>query len=253
MKVAWCLYGQPRLYNKGFENISKFINKYNDIEFEFFIHCWWDKSDVGDYYKHSYRNPSSEELLIRSNTDIDIINLYQPKKYLFEKSRFFKTNFINNSLMESYTKDYERLNYNNALSNLYSKYKVNDLLQNYINNNNVKYDLVISTRFDYLNDIIFDIKNVTFDKFYIVNNNESRLVINDSFIITNNNFFNIYSKTFINLNDIINNSEIMPKTLDLIHCFNFVPETILISNLIYNNIDVNTIIEKREDMFNFVK
>jgi hypothetical protein len=36
MKIAFCLYGQPRLFRKGFENIKEFCILNSDHEFVFF-------------------------------------------------------------------------------------------------------------------------------------------------------------------------------------------------------------------------
>ena len=250
MKIAWCLFGQPRLYKNGFINILNFINKYPDIQFDFFFHCWFDEKEIGNYYDHSYRNPSRDELLIKPNTDIELLNLYKPKKYLFEKSKTFNTNPIQNSKIHQSTKAHEQKNYNNVLSNFYSKYTVNNLLQEYINNNNEKYDLVISTRFDYLNNIVVDIKNINQNKLNIVHTNEQRIILNDSYIITNPNLFDIYSKAFINLSNIINNIDILNEGTKY-ETTNFVPESLLTLNLIYSKIDVINTIEKRKDMLNF--
>lgn len=45
MEIALCLFGQPRNYKLGFQNLDKhLISKYNVSTF---AHCWWDKSMGG--------------------------------------------------------------------------------------------------------------------------------------------------------------------------------------------------------------
>lgn len=253
MKIAWCLYGQPRLYDQGYINIKNFIDKHPNVDFDFFFHCWFNESEVGNYYSVAwYRNLSKEETLIKPNTDTELIKLYNPKSYIFEESKIFDVSFIQNSLIDIYTPSRDKTNYNNYLSNLYSKYRVNYLLQNYINDHNLSYDLVISTRFDYLNEIIVDIENINTEKINIAGYDKSRIILNDSIIITNTKLFNIYSQTYNNLCNIINNTELLTDNNSQ-PFLSLVPECILGLNLIYNKINITDIIEQREDIHNFLK
>ena len=39
MKIAYLLYGQPRDFNYGYNNIREFLSKQNDASVDFFYHC----------------------------------------------------------------------------------------------------------------------------------------------------------------------------------------------------------------------
>jgi len=46
IKIALCLSGQPRFFERGYEFIKKNIIDPND-NVDIFTHLWFDKSDVG--------------------------------------------------------------------------------------------------------------------------------------------------------------------------------------------------------------
>ena len=104
------------------------------------------------------------------------IDEYKPKKFLIEKQKIFRKpdffeykDFIKKTiknLIGFYVK--KELNYHNAIySRWYSCKKSLELLENYVNNNNTKYDFVICTRFDFFlkKKIIFENLNNNF--FYV--------------------------------------------------------------------------------------
>lgn len=66
VKIAYCLYGQPRNFIEGYKNIKKFVEKH---DVDFYYHTW-TLPDENMFYSHSgYRNIQKEEL----KCDKDII------------------------------------------------------------------------------------------------------------------------------------------------------------------------------------
>ena len=122
LKVAICLSGLVGSSSKGgkgktvdFKLAKKYfkknlINKHIDVSF--FLHCWENK-----YEK-------------------EILNLYKPEKYLFEKP-------ISKKLSTSFKKY-------GIISNNYSKLKVIELKRQFEDENQLIFDFVILTRFDIL-------------------------------------------------------------------------------------------------------
>ena len=131
MKIAYLLYGQPRNYKDGYENIKNLFkeNNINRVDVDFFFHCWLinenEKYNVSPWRK-------IENKFIVYNKDIinDLIKLYKPKAYEFENQKNFDYKNIKNS--------------NNILSQMYSRNKVKNLFNLY----NMTYDFVIMSRFD---------------------------------------------------------------------------------------------------------
>ena len=229
-KIAYCLYGQPRIYEYGFATINKLVEKYkNKYEFDFFFHANYDESLNGTYYKHSgYRHIENNDLLVKESTINDLIKLYKPKKFHYNIINSFDTDYIVNSKMYNNTPNKDKLNLYNFLSNLYSKYSVKQLLCEYDYN----YDIVISSRFDILNEITLDLDKIEKDKLYC-NYVSPQKYIADNIIITDYNIYCNYSNAFINLNNIINNDIIRDKIENYGCNYSFVIEPIVTSNIIY--------------------
>jgi hypothetical protein len=231
MKIAICFSGQPRNYETGKLVIDNLIKLNSNCEFDFFYHLWHSTLD-GIYYKPStYRNIDSAQLLIKQETP-DIINTYyKPKKYIIENPIIFETDYIKNSLMGKTLSQIEINNIDNAMSNIYSKYKSSLTLKNYVDENNVHYDFVLQIRFDFVNNINLNFNNLDKNKIYTAC--MSRKYINDNIVIANYENFLLYSKSYENINEIINNENIKEKSFNFIGCFGFVPEILLTCNLIY--------------------
>jgi len=207
MKIAICFYGQPRLYNKGYETIKNLMEENKECEFDFFFHSWFDKNMVGKKYSYShYRVIPDDELLIRENVDKELVNLYKPKKYLFETPKEFNSEIITNSKMYKCSKEKEKNNLSNFLSCVYSKYKSNQLLQEYIKETNNKYDFVISMRFDILKPI--NLKLSKLENKYIYNCMNDRIILVDHFVMSNPDIMNLYGNTYVNIENFVNEDDL---------------------------------------------
>jgi hypothetical protein len=202
-KIAICLYGQPRLVEKGYKYISEFIDrtsKYYNVDI--FIHTWWSKTIIGQLYSHSpWRNITTDELLIKEN-DIDIIkHLYGPTKILVEEPKCFDEEINTIKQLDIYKNSPENIknNINNTLSNLYSKLKVAELLSDYCSKNNYIYKGVVSLRFDFLNYIPFDFKISENNKIYTKLVGDRFYLCDHLIIFTDINLFFNFSKTYTNI------------------------------------------------------
>lgn len=143
MKIAICFYGQPRLYKQGYKIIKEFIDYNNEYNFDIFFHTWYDENLVGQYYQCApWRNIPQNELLIEKNIIDNLIELYKPKKYLYESPKIFDIYNIKSSKMYNESSNEIKINANNTLSNIYSKYIVSKILQDYVSETNKKYDLL---------------------------------------------------------------------------------------------------------------
>lgn len=180
MKIALCLYGQPRNYIKGYETIKTHIlDKYDT---DIFFHSWETdtKYDVSPW-----------RIVDNAKIDLDgVIKLYKPKSFLVEKSMTFYP-----SLGVGYNKTPYVKNSSNILSQYYSRTMVRNIFLSYCQNNSVSYDVVIATRFD-INICKFPPELNPEKILFCISHPTRPLIFNDNIIISNaNNFiklFNIY-------------------------------------------------------------
>jgi hypothetical protein len=252
MKIAICLYGQPRLYEKGYINIKNFIDLNNTHSFDSFFHTWYDDNMIGQYYQCApWRNISKAELEIKSDTIDNLINLYEPKEYMYESPKIFDTSIYNNTDMFLSSSDAIKQNINNTISSIYSKYQVSNLLKKYVDNKSIIYDFIISIRFDFLNELIFTIEDLKKD---VINcmNVYPRLYIVDNLIITNYDLFMKVSNTYLNLLQIMNNNKIKEYFKQISETYVVINESLITANLkLYYN-DLHKIIYMNSKIPNFV-
>jgi hypothetical protein len=241
-KIAYCLYGQPRNFNEGYKNIKKFVEKY---DVDFYYHTW-TLSKENSYYSHSeYRNIKNEEL----KCDKDIINklnlLYNPKAYLCNEATYFDftkyANFLNSIVYLNTSDSNKGEKISNTFSNYYSKQQVRDLLYDTIQKQQIRYDFVIMCRFDFLNEINFDLTNINNDKIYVSNIHRPRFIFSDAIILLNvDNFLKLFD-LYNNLPNLINNSEINSLVNSYNEKFIFVAESLLFANYLYHFKNLNNI------------
>jgi len=140
MKIAICFYGLHP------DECWKNINKKSDT-------CYnsWHKNVLSlndcDIFVHSF-SKKHEELL-----------KYKPKKYLFEDTEYFDNNIVDKEKCEYYYKKHNEIN--NIPIILYISYgikKTLELMNEYSNENNIEYDLILLSRIDvcWLKPLIFN-------------------------------------------------------------------------------------------------
>jgi len=115
MKIALCLSGQPRGLVKAYEYVQRNVLCCNDVDV--FCHVW------------------NEEEKVKS--------LYKPKKILAESQNKIKLN------KEYKTRDNINHPAINTFCFFYSLYMANSLREEYEKENNIKYDIVIRSRYDF--------------------------------------------------------------------------------------------------------
>jgi hypothetical protein len=211
MKVAFALYGQPRDYQTGYNNITNFISKHKDIEFDFFYHCWTlEKNNT--YPVSPWRNYSHEEVSYKENVINKLEELYKP---ILSESELQITNFDEKIYTNTiaYTNTIQNTilykNINNILSQLYSRNKVRNMINKHILDTNSKYDFIIMCRFDYHknNDILLNELDIT--KVYVSGANYPRKIIHDNFLIIPTDIFIKWFNIYENLHNILNNNDLL--------------------------------------------
>lgn len=133
MKIAMTISGQPRRHIHGFKELKKwFLDRYN---IDVYLHTWVDKK----FYKYDFFNQGKIQKVHKVNSKLydELLDLYQPKNYLFEKAIQFEATEIKGS-------HNQRLN--SQMSMWMSLQRAWDLVEQ----SGIKYDLVIRTRYDLL-------------------------------------------------------------------------------------------------------
>lgn len=247
MKIAICLYGQPRDYKYGYTCISNFIKNNNEHLYDIFFHCWIDDNII---YETSPWRQIDKEVLFIKNQDIvknDINLLYNPISYLYEKP--LDKNKMSN-LIEFIRKSKAYLNSDkskqnniyNTLSQIYSRNKVKDLFDNYIIYTKTNYDLVISTRFDgwdFPNKL--DISNIQKKYVYNMPIHKPRYLMADNFLICPPEIYIKWFNIYKNIKSLINNEKLELEMNNINENLEFNMEEILLANYLFCGYNPNNI------------
>ena len=166
MKIALCLFGQPRYISNSriFEHHKKAIYSQGDVDV--FTHYWFDSNkDTFERSDWSY----SENLTISKDTVEIIESRYKPKNQIFEPQIDFTPSpkikkIVDNLKDQRFNND---KNIFNIYSQLYSIEKSIQLFQDYSKENSIKYDFIILTRFDVILWSFPKLTNLERKKYYI--------------------------------------------------------------------------------------
>jgi len=140
MKIAVCLSGQPRHFEVGHKHLSSSLSGH---DVDYFFHLWFDESDVGQELKlYSDRNTLRVSDVIQKDTDKKILDLYKPRKYLFEKQKEFPSIEILDNNNGKPLKSTQPSSIYQSM--LYSRWKAGELMASHID----EYDLAVWTRTD---------------------------------------------------------------------------------------------------------
>jgi len=131
MKIAICISGLPRSYKEGFKELkTHFLDKY---DCDIYIHTWLDTKTTYEtghkFAPKAYYNFTEEDYQ-------NILDLYQPKSYEFQKPIPFDDNKITGF----------KLGY--KLHNILSAACSAQSCFNLLKQSKIKYDLIIRYRFD---------------------------------------------------------------------------------------------------------
>lgn len=247
MKIAICLYGQPRDYKYGYKCINNIIKNNSENTYDFFFHCWIDDNIK---YECSPWRKIDEKILFIENQNIvknDINQLYKPIYYLYEPPLdknndkiLIEFEYIKKSKAYINSNNTTKHNIYNNFSQICSRNKVKNLFEYYIRDTKTNYDIVISTRFDGF-DIPKNLKisNIDKNKIYARSIHNPRYIIPDNFLIIPPE---IYINWFdINIKNLINNDKIDLEMNHINEKLIFNMEEILLSNYLFCGYNLNNI------------
>jgi hypothetical protein len=204
-RVALCVSGQPRRAVETFPYIFHNIIKPNNADV--FIHMHYDPDNLYMEKSHS----DNGQCILREGIDQQLIQLYEPKRYLIESPRDFKKPNIlitNNRLANSKNmnkhknwSDEEHISHivKQMTSMYYSIYKANELKELYANENGFVYDYVIRIRFDILpqEPILCSELDPTYIHYLDIGQPDE--LISDWINIGSNAIMNVYSSLYLNM------------------------------------------------------
>ncbi len=177
MKLALCLSGQPRSYAKAFEYIKRNLLDHYDVDV--FIHSWKSKTNQVQLFEYIGRlyGPVTiffdPELSSNINSDMHVPNASHPANF--------------------------------CTSMFYSIYRANDFRIRHQTLNDVKYDYVIRSRFDFALNKVIDFGTLEKGKVYISKDTDGpNPLLNDQFAIADPDTMNVYASTFLNLRQLYN-------------------------------------------------
>jgi hypothetical protein len=173
MKVAICISGQPRAYNKGYEYLKK--NLLDRYDCDIFIHTW--NNSVYDIQ--------------------DVVSLYKPISYISEDYPF-SFDHLNNKYVN--TPNALEFPAANTVFAYYSLFKSCSLKTDHEIKTS-SYDWVVKTRFDYALNGCIPFLQLDRSKLYIPNCRmvPSRDFGNDQFAFGSSEIMNMHMTTYINL------------------------------------------------------
>ena len=152
MRIALCLYGQPRNFLSNWSHFQNNIISGNNVDV--FFHSWYDPNDRNI----RKMTPGFENFNLGESLDTGIPSLTNSKKFILENQRLFNDKFVyatDENIEEcwSYSKGYDRENFiRDRVKSGYSMwYSINQSLllkETYAQENKFEYDCVIISRFD---------------------------------------------------------------------------------------------------------
>jgi hypothetical protein len=138
MKTALCFYGQPRFleeaYNHTYREIIDFYNC------DVFVHTYWSKDHIGQKYPSRVsKDFEAADIELKPDTIDKINNFYNPKALKIDW--------------------YEDIKLTHKQYQYYTQYEVKNLKKDYEELHNIKYDMIIRSRFDF----VLNVKKYNFD------------------------------------------------------------------------------------------
>jgi hypothetical protein len=162
MKVALCLFGQPRLIENPYTHKSHHSWIMEKYDTDVYAHSWVSEDERPFDYSDWGIGMGLADVQVKYVKSI-ILNNYCPKKYSFEEPKTF-------SLEEDVRKKVQLLNYYslnneiNLMSHLYSMSKSIELLDK-----SVEYDWVILSRYDNYIESLPDLNSLDKNSLYLSN------------------------------------------------------------------------------------
>lgn len=237
MNIAVVLYGQPRDYLKGYNNIMEFIKKQKDCKFDFFYHSW--KLNENEEYMHSpWRDINKNSIIYSEKMITDLQELYKPISYEIEYQNqlTFNDSLYKNTIAFNNTTGLKLSNINNTLFQMYSRNKARNLLDKYLMSvdNNIHYDFVMTLRFDIgvMPEINFN--EIDKSKTYVSNYHCPRQVIPDNCIVTSTKTFLEWFNIYEELKVILDNTKLLEEVTVLNENIDINPEELIFAKYIFH-------------------
>jgi len=202
MRIALCLYGQPRNFSNNWFFIAKNLIDGNNVDI--FYHTWYDKNNLGI----NKLTPGHENINLENDLFEKLLILDGVKKSKIEPQLSFHSDKLIPTTEENINAcwpwsvgKYDRDTFlkDRVMSNYSMWYSINQSIlmkELYSQENNFEYDCVVISRFDVspkvkLDFSIFNLNNVVSGVPGLPRNE-----INDWFIISNNKNSNIIGSVF---------------------------------------------------------
>lgn len=232
MKIAYCFYGQPRSFESGIKNILNFI-KNNNVDVDFYYHTFVYKE--GDVMETSPWRDISKDTLVGCSDTIEKLNfLLNPVAYIAENPINFDISIYEDTIGYKNTPHVCIKNINNTLSQIYSISKVCKLFKKYNCENVNKYDLVITSRFDYIAPFNVDVNSIEKGKIYVPRVCYPRIIIPTNMWIISPEKYIKTMCVFENLVSLLNDSDVFIFMKNKNEKLYINPEEIMTATLVYN-------------------
>jgi hypothetical protein len=114
---------------------------------------------------------------------------------LYNSPKNFDISEYKESIGYKKSRPHIQTNFPNILSQCYSRYKVKNILYDYVQKTGIKYDFVIGTRFDFKLDQFPDLSELNKENIYFTNHHPQRpYIFNDNISISSlEDFFNLFN------------------------------------------------------------
>ena len=214
MKVALCLSGQPRAVEVGFQKLQGTILNENDVDV--FIHTWFDPENLSQ----NSVIPGREGHQLDPQAIDKLVQLYEPKGILVEKSKFWKRDygFADKCFVKAWTwalevsggMDVAKEYINNTTHGMFYSIMMSNLLkERYVAENDTHYDWVVRNRIDYAPHVGIKFESPPEDDsafYYDYNPDHPDGMVGDWFGFGSNNAMNVYSGVFNNIGQLVRQS-----------------------------------------------
>lgn len=203
MKIALCLYGQPRDAHNKISSIYENVIAPNECDV--FFHAWYDSNNLSI----DKMTPGHESRIIYPGMNKVLIDAYQPKSYEIESQRKFhhkdfKATEENIEACWPYSKSYDRDTFiRHKVFCIYSMWFsiMKSILTKdmYANEKGFVYDAVILSRFDVSPTSKIIISEYDLNNLITRSQPYPREEVSDWFMFSNDSNMNIVGSTFFNL------------------------------------------------------
>lgn len=202
LRVALCLYGQPRFYKSQAYFSLKYaiIDRY---EADVFFHAWWSPEVVGEKVYKTAPHLGGVTLKAKEGVEDDLVDLYKPKAYRVDPPQVFSIDeHLRPSRLERevWSKSYVP---SNALSMYRSIKYVQELKKDYETEHGFKYDWVIMARYDHFLPEFVPLEKLPRSYMYVPDTCPNPKACNDNLLICSSEEFDnlglVFDEMRINL------------------------------------------------------